>query len=345
MKKNIILILSLALIFSSACSFLQGENEELPEGPEDIPQEDDVPEEPIYTNHSIFNGKGISEDQNTDPAFGIMIENSEAARPQSALGLADIVYETAVETYTITRFMAIFASEHPTMVGPVRSARIPFVRMIQEWGLPYAYYGSAARGQGDAKSLIESINIPIRFDGHQGVNDEFYSRDHTRPSPHNVYFNAEEALTKIPDLEYEKHFNFGETTNINQEDISMLSLRYASSNQVRYEYDSEDKNYLRFINNEPMMDDYTDDQIGVTNIIVQHAPHTMVESDHYVLVDFIGEGKAEYFVDGKYEEGTWRKASYDDQTAYFDKYGSPIQLLPGNTWIQVVHNDVEISKE
>ena len=71
----------------------------------------------------------------------------------------------------------------------------------------------------------------------------------------------------------------------------------------------------------------------------------MVEADHYVLVDFIGEGKAEYFIDGKYEEGTWKKASYDDKTEFFDSEGNPILLLPGNTWIQVVHDNVEISKE
>jgi hypothetical protein len=113
--------------------------------------------------------------------------------------MADIVYENAVETYAITRFLAIFASEHPTKVGPVRSSRIPFVRMVQEWNLPYAHYGSAATGQGDAKSLVESLDIPIRFDGHRGINDEFYSRDKSRKAPHNAYFNAKDALVKIPD--------------------------------------------------------------------------------------------------------------------------------------------------
>lgn len=340
MKKLIVLIMSLSLLFASACFFQQEDNADEPEEPDPIPQD---PAD--YTNHSVFNGKGISDDQNTYQAFGIMIENSEGARPQSALGLADIVYENAVETYTITRFMAIFASEHPTKVGPVRSARIPFVRMIQEWGLPYAHFGSAATGLGDAKSLIESIDIPMRFDGHQGINDEFYSRDNTRKSPHNAYYNAEEALAKIPDLEYEKHFNFDETTNVDQQDISTISLGYSSGNQVRYEYDSENKNYLRFINNEPMMDEYMDDQIRVTNIIALHAPHTTAETAHYVLVDFLGEGKAEYFINGKYEEGTWKKSSYEDKTEYFDSEGNPIALLPGNTWIQVVHDNVEIIKE
>ena len=67
-------------------------------------------------------------------------------------------------------------------------------------------------------------------------------------------------------------------------------------------------------------------------------------SAQYVLVDFLGEGKAEYFVNGKYEEGTWKKASYEEQTEFYDSTGNPIVLLPGNTWIQVVHKNVEINK-
>lgn len=331
-KKLLILVMILILVLASSCRQQEGPDQE-------------EPKETEHVRRSVFNGKDINENQDSYQAFGIIIENSNASRPHSGLGLADIVYENAVETYQITRFMAVFASEHPTKVGPVRSARIPFVRMAQEWGLPFAHFGSAATGQGDAKSLIESLDIPIRFDGHQAINQEFYSRDNTRKAPHNAYFNAEEALVKIPEIEYENRFEFSERTNIDQEDISMFSLAYAPDNQVGYEYDGDNKNYRRFINNEPMMDEYMEEQISVTNIIVLHAPHRTAEEARYVLVDFIGEGKAEFFIDGKYEEGTWQKDSYDEKTSFYDSEGNPIILLPGNTWIQVVHDNVEISKE
>lgn len=344
MKKLFLLIISLTLFFISACTPQQDDIADKPKETEPIPSQvpDNTPKGAVY--RSVFNGKERSSDKNTYQAFGIIIENTSAARPQSALGMADIVYENAVETYTITRFLAIFAGEHPSKVGPVRSSRIPFVRIIQEWNLPYAYYGSASTGQGDAKSLVESLDIPIRFDGHRGINDEFYSRDKSRKAPHNTYFNAKEALVKIPELEYKKHFDFDENSNIDQEDVSTVSFKYSSGNQVKYEYDPGKKKYLRFINNEPMIDEYMDDRIRVTNIIALHAPHTTAERAQYVLVDFLGEGKAEYFVNGKYEEGTWKKDSYEEQTEFYDSAGNPIVLLPGNTWIQVVHKNVEINK-
>lgn len=334
MKKIVNILLSLFIL--SSCSTTQ---------PEDNKPKDELPQLPIETPTSVFNGSELAEDQETYQAFGIMISNSSQARPQSGIGLADVVYEIAVETYNITRFMAIFASEHPTKVGPVRSARIPFVRMIQEWGLPYAHYGSAETGRGDAKSLIESIKPPMRFDGHQGINNEFFFRSKDRKAPHNAYFNAEKALTKIPNLEYEKRFEFGDRTNIDQEEITYLSLKYSSYNPVHYEYDTGSESYKRFIHNKPMMDVYTDSQISVKNIIVLHASHTTAESVSYVLVDFIGEGKAEYFVNGSYEDGTWKKNSYSDITEFFDGEGNPIVLLPGNTWIQVVSPRVAITKK
>lgn len=42
----------------------------------------------------------------------------------------------------------------------------------------------------------------------------------------------------------------------------------------------------------------------MTNIIVLYALHTIVEKAHYILFDFLGEGKAEYYINGNYEEGT-----------------------------------------
>src|SRR4030042_5417233 len=54
--------------------------------------------------------------------IAIMVENSFAARPQSGLYLADVVFEV-VDEYGITRFVAIYNSNDAPVVGPVRSSR------------------------------------------------------------------------------------------------------------------------------------------------------------------------------------------------------------------------------
>ena len=63
--------------------------------------------------------------------LGIMVENSIAARPQSGLTSADVIYEAVAEG-GITRFLAIFYCQDAAYVGPVRSGRIYFIQLLQE---------------------------------------------------------------------------------------------------------------------------------------------------------------------------------------------------------------------
>lgn len=313
-----------------------------PEPPEPpVIEEPVVIEEPI--NRSVFNGQ--ENDEDTYEAFSIMIGNTSAARPQSGISLADIVYEISVDGWNVSRFLAIFATEYPTKIGPVRSARVPFANLQWEWRLPFAHFGSAEMGEGNALTILKAINLPIRFDGHKGLNDEFYSRDNARPSPHNAYFNAEKAKIKIPELAYDERFIFDDTSSVDDKDVSVIVMKYSSINHVKYVYDANLKKYQRFVNNDPMMDAYTKTQVSVTNVIVLHAPHRAVESVDYVLVDFIGEGVAEYFVAGKHEVGKWKKANAEAITKFYDSADVEIVLLPGNTWIQVVHNKIAIEVE
>lgn len=314
----------------------------LPQSPiieEPIVEEPKV-EEPVLRHP--FNGEVIETEIDLQ-AFAIMVSNSKEARPQTGLGLADIVYEISVDGWSITRFMAIFASNHPTKVGPVRSARLPFAELMREYQLPFAHFGSATTGEGDALSVLQSLKLPLRFDGHRGLNDEFFFRDSARSAPHNAYFNAQNALTQLPSRSYEPRFLFNEESTVNDQTSSRLDVHYSSYNSVRYDYDAATSTYLRSINQQPMNDLATQTQVSVKNIILLHAPHRDVETVRYVLVDFVGEGKAHFFSQGSVEEGTWRKESGTSLTHYYDSQGQAIVLSPGNTWIQVVHPQVAIT--
>ena len=336
-----VVLLLLTLFLIAGCSIIKEPVLDPPVIEEPV-EEPEVPVVELPKFKDIFNGSEISKEQSYQ-AFAIMIENTKDARPHSGISMADIVYEISVDGWAISRFMAIFGNEHPTKVGPVRSARMPFAELMKEWKLSFAHFGSAEGGLGDALSVLKSINLPIRFDGHKGLNAEFYSRDSSRKAPHNAYFNAENALVKIPALTYEKRFTFDDVSTINDSVVNEFSLKYSSSNFINYIYDSSNNEYLRSINNEAMMDAYTSKQVAVKNIIILHAPHRAVEAVRYVLVDFVGEGKAEFFSNGKYEIGKWVKNSATSITQYFDSEGNEVVLQPGNTWIQVVHPSIEIT--
>lgn len=290
---------------------------------------------------SIFTGKTVYGD--TYQAVGVMFENTAQARPQSGISLADVVYEIAVDSWQISRFLGIFSTTFPTKVGPVRSARFPFVRVIREWGIAFTHYGAGQTGLGNVLPLLRSTQFPVRFDGHTGLNNQFFSRDPDRYAPHNAYWNAHDALVMIPQIEVARHFLFDKNTFYDSKTITTLELKYAASNNVKYTYLPEEHRYARFINEQPMMDAYTDQQVKVTNIIVQHAPHHAVEQVSYIIVEFEGSGVAEFFIDGTYIKGTWKKPVEGKPTKFYDNKGQEVKLLPGNTWIQVVHPKIPIS--
>lgn len=72
-----------------------------------------------------------------------MVNNIVAARPQRGLSKADILFEIKVEG-GITRFMPVF-TDYKTVgeVGPVRSGRDQFFRLILPWQALYIHEGQS----------------------------------------------------------------------------------------------------------------------------------------------------------------------------------------------------------
>ncbi|GIW64151.1 MAG: hypothetical protein KatS3mg092_0084 [Patescibacteria group bacterium] len=61
--------------------------------------------------------------------LGVMIENHVEARPQSGLSSADVVFEVVAEG-GITRFLSVFYCQDAPYIGPIRSARIYFIKLF-----------------------------------------------------------------------------------------------------------------------------------------------------------------------------------------------------------------------
>lgn len=312
--------------------------------PVEEPVEEEIIEEPVVIFRDVFNGS-IIEEGTQSPGIAVMIGNTSEARPQSGLSLADVVYEISVETMMITRYMAIFSSSLPNKVGPIRSVRMPFVTMLDEWDVAIAHYGGSNVGKANAMDVLEAMWVPIRYDGVMGINTDYFSRDPNRPAPHNAYMNVEKAALKFPDMWPREHFVFNEEAIHEGNEVTEINIDYTPSIRNGYVYDAELNRYEKFLNGRAHIDDYTDESIYVTNIVVQYADHSIVESAQYVLVNFYYAGEAEYFIGGKHIKGTWEKDNRNDYTHFLDENGDPIEFLPGNTWIHVVHDKAKISYE
>lgn len=279
--------------------------------------------------------------------IAVVIENHRAARPLSGISAADWVYEIYVEG-KITRLLAIFNDTLPAKVGPIRSARVNFLDIQQEWNSVFVHFGASVGGTIEtcAKPRIPTLEFPFRADGHTGKNDDTFWRSDDRSAPHNAY-NDLTKLTKMFEADIAPiPRNFCETVMTGGTDCNELVVAYNdSTTYVEYEYDAQNGVYSRNVDNKPFMDKETEEQITVTNIIMQRVDHSNPHVGRYTfeIMDMVGEGPAEFVMGGKHYTGTWKSDSIQDKTYFYLDNGEEITLLPGNTWVQVIYYDTEVS--
>ena len=115
----------------------------------------------------------------------VQVENAPAARPQSGLQGADIVYEYVAEG-GVSRFTAIYLHGPAGRVGPVRSARLVTVKLQKQYAGVLAYAGAGTFVQ----QQLTAQGLPA-VDEDTAHGDLF--RIDTRQPPHNLYTDAHHA--------------------------------------------------------------------------------------------------------------------------------------------------------
>ncbi len=128
--------------------------------------------------------------------ISVKIENSPQARPQTNLQLADVVYESVTEG-GITRFNALFHSQEPDKVGPVRSARLSDLYIVPQYHALFVFSGASS-----------SVNARVRATTIENLSQDAgisypYFRSRDRKAPHNLYVvlakvREEAARRKMP---------------------------------------------------------------------------------------------------------------------------------------------------
>ncbi|HEX4754613.1 MAG TPA: DUF3048 domain-containing protein [Candidatus Dormibacteraeota bacterium] len=112
----------------------------------------------------------------------IQVENLWAARPQSGLAQADVVYEYQTEG-GISRFTAIFFHVPGGNVGPVRSARLVTIKLLRVYGGTLLYSGGTVY----VSTLLAHSGLR-QFDESQAAGTLF--RVAGRDAPHNLYSDS-----------------------------------------------------------------------------------------------------------------------------------------------------------
>lgn len=306
-----------------------------------------VPAPKITTVASMLTGLPVDPSINKRPVTAIMIENSDAARPQSGLDQAGVVFEAFAEG-GVTRFVALYQDSQPGYVGPVRSARPYYIQWLLGFDAAYAHVG----GSPDALQDISTWNVK---DLNEFYNANAYERTSTRDAPHNVYTSIAQLNQAETSKGYitSKYSGFprkkeapSKTPNASSIDMTFSGPDY----NVHYDYNTATNSYKRSEAGASHMElnkDGSTVQITPKVVIAMVVPEQNGALDssgaYYADYAVIGSGQVTIFQDGTVETGTWTKTSNTSQITFTDAKGQPLGLNPGQTWIDALSTSSDLS--
>ncbi|ANS73188.1 hypothetical protein AWM70_00140 [Paenibacillus yonginensis] len=270
----------------------------------------------------------------------VMINNAPAARPQSGLQDADVVYEVLAEG-GITRLVAIFqsADSGSAKLGPVRSIR-PYLIELGE-----SYHGVLAHAGGspDAYSILQSQHKEELDEiGRAGA---YFWRDSARKAPHNLYTSLEKLREGVDKFGFAAEDNDVPSYTFRQADEPLTEGEAAAgvqvtflqdSYKVSYRYDAGTQLYTRYIGDKAHVDKETGEPLTMSNVIVMGADHKVLDDVGRLSVDLAGGGKALLLQRGRVLTGQW--VHKKDDVIRFVKDGAEVPLYPGKTYFNIVPN-------
>lgn len=341
MVKKIFIMAVLLIAVLSACSQNgKSEKKESAKAPERGEVSGNDKEEPKY--FYPLTGLEAKKELNAR-AVSVMINNHTKARPQSGLSDADIVYEVLAEG-DITRFLAIFQSEKPKRIGPVRSSRDYFIELAKGYDSLYIAHGYSP----EARKMLESEYI----DNINGINYDgtLFKRSSDRQAPHNSYITYENILKGAKQKKYSMEaapqpLNFAtedEVKQISGQKADHIHIRYSNnaSFNAEYKYDEKIQKYKRYSGNQQTTDLETNKPVLLDNIFIVETEHKIIDNYGRRGIDLISGGKAYLLQKGTYRELEWRNAN--GKILPYEN-GIPAKLIPGKTWINIVPNLKDVS--
>jgi hypothetical protein len=288
-----------------------------------------------------LSGIGLAQEAKFRP-MAVMINNFSAARPQSGLTGADVIWEVLAEG-GITRLVAIFQSTESLSdtIGPIRSNRKYLIDIADSYGAVMAHAG----GSPEAYGILQKQGKPY-LDEITNAGSYFW-RSKDRKAPHNLYSSLEKLRDGAEKKKYSDDkpvpvYQFSENGTVAgasvAEDARDITIKFLMDNyKVGYIYDEASGLYSRSINGEPHIDLNNNATLAAANLIVFETKHRTLDDVGRLSVDLVSGGNAYLFQKGKKIDIDWVSAP-DDMIRFATKEGAEISLVPGKTYIHIVPN-------
>src|SRR3990167_5614458 len=279
--------------------------------------------------------------------LGVMIENHVDARPQSGLSQADIVFEAVAEG-GITRFLTIFYCQDTKVIGPVRSARMYFLKLLQGYGKNplYAHVGGAnTPGPADALGEIGDLG----WDGYNDLNQfavpfPYYYRDYerlpNRATEHTMYaatlklYDYAKKTRKLTNVDtkgasWDKGFipwKFkDDSPTASRGKVAKVSFpfwsQFGGDYSIVWSYDKTSNSYVRTNGGSLHIDKNTGKPLAAKAVVVVFTKESSANDGYpggHLVYEVVGSGDGLLFQDGKSIKITWKKPDEDQMTRFYD---------------------------
>jgi len=265
--------------------------------------------------------------------LAVKIDNIVNARPQTGLTRADIVYVLPVEG-GLSRFLAVFSSHYPPVIGPVRSAREDDLQLLRQFGRPaFAYSGATA-------ALLPYIHRTARIvDLYDGIAGGYY-RDDGRIAPYNLYARTRQLLAEAPNASKAADIGFrfgppppGGTVT------PAASVSYPAAS-FRFTWSAARGRWLVSMDGRPAM---TTDRgrLAPATVVIQH---TTVRKSRFLeygqpppYAKSVGSGTALVLRDGKAWTTHWSRPSANGGTTFTTASGQRMTFARGQVLIVLTY--------
>ncbi len=282
---------------------------------------------------------------NRRPAMVKVSNYPRTGRPHAGLSFADMVFEYYIGEEA-NRFLGIYYSQDSPKTGPERSGRL-----MDAW-LTRMYQGVLAYGNADPR--VDEVLVRELGERAISFNDSSCPAvcGQDTHSVTGVFVNTGE-LTRFADqlgVENRRYdlsgMLFDPTVPQSDQLAVNVGVEYSIRDRGEWHYNPETQLYDRWIesytdgNNYPMIplvDRDNQKLITAANVIIIYATYiryneTLLDIEIWDNTD--GQ-RAIFFRDGVMIDGSWRAPGHDRPIQFYNQYGLPMPLKPGNTWIVI----------
>jgi hypothetical protein len=261
--------------------------------------------------------------------LAVKIDNVSAARPQTGLDAADVVYAEQVEG-GLSRLMAVYATRLPRTVGPVRSARESDLELLRQFHRPTLAFSGA---QHKLLPLIDKA--PLRAESPDEAPAAYY-RGTGRAAPHNLYLHPAKLLPSAPGkAALTTGFRYGPAPSGGTPTASR-TVRYPAA-RFTFTWSAERHRWLVAMDGTPTVT--TDGaRVAPATVVVQYvrirsSRYHDVLGNHTPYTETVGSGKAQVLRDGRSFDASWSRPTATDGTTFTAADGSRMDFADGQVWV------------